>query len=94
MNGAQMNFGPWAPGLTDAERIARTRELRALVAAFAGGSRRPLVAVLTRAERDPAALAEAAVLLDQLPTRWFRNIVSTLGALGGVSRSMRARDAA
>lgn len=93
MNGRPMNFGPWVPGLSDAERIARTRELRALVAVLAGGSKGPLVATLTRAERDPAALAEAALMLDQLPSRWFRNIVATLGALGSVSRTLGGRNA-
>lgn len=76
-----LGFGPWASGISDAERCARLRELRALVAAFAGGSRQPLVRVLTRAERDPAALEEAARLFDTIPTRWRRNVLATLAAL-------------
>jgi hypothetical protein len=42
-------IGPWAPGLTLAERLARLRSLRALVQVFAGASY-SLVLALARAE--------------------------------------------
>lgn len=75
-------FGPWAPGLSDAEKLARYRSLRALVQVFAGPDH-PLVLALARAEADPsdeaAGLAWEALMT--LPTIRRRRILGSLATL-------------
>ncbi len=83
------SHGRWQPGIAEAERVARLREFRGLVAVLAGGARQPPVQVLTHPETDPAALAEAAVLFDAIPTRWQRRVLCTIAALGRRERPAR-----
>ncbi|MDA8231695.1 MAG: hypothetical protein M0006_10185 [Magnetospirillum sp.] len=79
-------FGPWAPTLDPAERLARCRSLRALVRVLAGPRGRELAAALRQAEADPAALDLAAHLLDRLPTVPRRHILAAYVALDRESR--------
>jgi hypothetical protein len=69
-------IGPWATGISDAERLARLRSLRALVGIFTGARHpHPLVDALRRAESgDPAAMQEAWELLERVPARSRRNV--------------------
>jgi hypothetical protein len=82
MTEAPDRFGPWADGLSDAERLARYRSLRALVQIFAG-PHHPLVLALARAEADPsdeaARLAWEALMT--LPTIRRRRILASLATL-------------
>lgn len=75
-------FGPWSDGLSDAERLARFRSLRALVQVFAG-AKHPLVVALARAEVDPSdeAAAMAWDALMTMPSRQRRNILCSLATL-------------
>lgn len=75
-------FGPWAPDLEPAERLARYRSLRALCQIFAGPDH-PLVLVLARAEADPSdeAAAQAWEALMTLPTIRRRRILASLATL-------------
>ena len=82
MSAAPDAFGPWAPGLGPAERLARLRSLRALVQIFADASH-PLVIALARAESDPSdAAAQAAWdALTTMPTRPRRHVLASLARL-------------
>jgi len=71
------NFGPWTPDIDPAERLARTRTLRALVRVYTGPKHPTLLESLRRAEADPAALAEAASLFDALPAIPRRHILAS-----------------
>jgi hypothetical protein len=82
----QTPFGPWVPGLEQAERAAQFRSLAALVAAFTG-SRNPLVIALREAEHDQGAAETARELLEDMPTRTRRNILATFGAITWPARS-------
>jgi len=72
-------WGPWAPNIPPAERVARFRALRALVRVLTGPG--PLVVALARAETDPAAADEAAALLSRLPSLSRRRVLATYAAL-------------
>jgi hypothetical protein len=87
-------FGPWADGLTDAERLARIRGLRALVQIFAG-ARHPLVIALARAETDVTdeALLLAWELLMSAPSRTRRHILASFGQLMKTTPSSPERKA-
>jgi hypothetical protein len=83
MTGRPDPFGPWAPGLDPAERLARLRSLRALVQVFAG-PRHPLVVALAAAEADPADEAAALIawqVLTTMPTIKRRRILASLATL-------------
>jgi hypothetical protein len=75
-------FGPWAADLSDAERLARMRGLRALAQVFAGKSH-PLVIALARAEADPGdhAALEAWEALERMPARLRRHVLASLAEL-------------
>jgi hypothetical protein len=80
-----MTFGPFAPGLDQAERLARIRALRALAGVFA--HRFPSFGqALLRAESEPAALDEALRLLDQLPALNRRRLLASYSNLTRVAR--------
>ena len=66
-------FGPWSNSITDAERVARLRCLRALATAYGA---RDLVAALLQAERDPGALEQALSVLDRVPALRKRRLLS------------------
>ena len=61
---------PWVPGISDAERLARYRGLRALVQLLAGPGH-PLVLALARAEADPSNEAAALAWKPERPCRTF-----------------------
>jgi hypothetical protein len=75
-------FGPWAPGLDPAERLARLRSLRALVGVFCGRAH-PMVRALAAVEADPTD--EAALMawraLETMPSRSRRNVLCSLAEL-------------
>ena len=71
-----MTFGPFAAGLDPAERLARTRVMRALAVVFAC-RHRTFIAALCKAETDPAALTDAFRLLEQLPSLIRRRLLAT-----------------
>ena len=75
-------FGPWASGLSDAERLARLRSLRALVQVFYGPNH-CLVQALAQAETDPTdAAAQAAWdALMTMPSLRRRRILASLPTL-------------
>ena len=74
-------WGPWEPGITAAERVARLRSLRALARVLTGPHGAALVACLKLAEDDPDALAVAAVELSRLPTLPMRHLLASYSAL-------------
>jgi hypothetical protein len=74
-------FGPWADGLTDAERTARLRCLRCLVHLICGRRGELLCDVLERAETDPKALVSSIDVLDRLEPLDRRKILSTFAHL-------------
>jgi hypothetical protein len=75
-----MTFGPWAENISETERRARLRSLRALAHVFAHGHRNLLTA-LRMAETDASWLETAFVELKRLPSRCRRNIIATYGLL-------------
>ncbi len=73
-------FGPWTPGLPDAERLARWRSLRAIVTLLVGPSS-PLVRELRAAEAEPAAAERSLAALNALPTMALRQILAAYARL-------------
>lgn len=78
-------FGPWAPDLDPAERLARARSLRAIVRLLSGPRGAALAELLHQAETDPGALVPAADALDRLAPVDLRRI---LGSYAGLSRPL------
>lgn len=73
-------FGPWAANLDHAERLARTRAMRALANVFA--HRHPqFVEALRAGETDPTALDQALQLLNELPALNRRRLLASYGAV-------------
>jgi hypothetical protein len=77
---ADAPFGPWVPGASFDERMARFRMLAGLTAVYVG-SWHPLVAELRHAERDQAAADLALELFNGLPSLTRRKILCTWGAV-------------
>jgi len=78
MTGASAaNFGPWADNLSDAERLARWRGLRAAAFLLVGGSH-PIIETLRVAETDANAARRALGELDALPPLPRRRLLSVL----------------
>lgn len=79
---APETFGPWAPGLPPAERLARLRALRAFAQCFAG-AKHPFTRALAAAETDDSGEADrrAWAELAAIPSRDRRNILSCLARL-------------
>jgi hypothetical protein len=75
-----INFGPWADGIDVAERVARLRALRAFAMVWAR-PQQDFISALARAESDPAALATAAALLNEIPALPRRRMLASYGAL-------------
>jgi hypothetical protein len=75
-------FGPWAPDLDPAEKLARLRSMRTLVMIFVGSSH-PLARALAAAETDPtdASTETAWRALEAMPALKRRHILASLGAL-------------
>ena len=74
-------FGPWAPNLDRAERLARLRSMRAIVRLSCGSRGEALADHLCRAERDPAALELAADALRRLASTDRRHVLTSFAAL-------------
>jgi hypothetical protein len=77
----QPRFGPWVADLDPAERLARTRTLRALAAVLIGPSGHHLVEHLAAAEHDPGALRPAAEALDALPALPRRRLLAAFASI-------------
>lgn len=74
-------WGPFRDGLDAGERLARLRSLRALARVHCGPRGADLVALLARAETDPAALEPALHALDRLAANDRRHILASYAAL-------------
>lgn len=74
-------WGPFAPSLSPAERVARLRALRALAHLLLGLRGRDLCRLLREAESDDALLGVVALTIDTLPSRDRRNLLASYGAL-------------
>ena len=77
---AAPGFGPWAPDLSDAERIARWRALRAL-AFLLVGAEHPFIATLRAAEKDADASRRALAELEALPPLRRRRLLACIAKL-------------
>ena len=77
-----MTFGPWSPGLVDdVERRCQLRSLAALTAIFFG-SQHILVGELRDAEHgDVYASQRALDLINTLPSRSRRKMLSVFGSI-------------
>jgi len=73
-------FGPWVPGLDNAERTARWRALTALAAVYCG-SNAAVVEALCAAERDGRAAPRALELFDAMPALRRRRLLSSYAAI-------------
>lgn len=69
-------FGPWSAGLSDAERIARCRALRALAIVLTGRRGNALTAQLRQAESDPSVLPHALFALEAMSALDRRRLLS------------------
>ena len=69
-------FGPWAPGLDDAERKARCRALRAVAMMYIG-HHIPFFDIIKAAEDDPAYLKPAYIVFEEIPTLTIRKILAS-----------------
>ena len=75
-----MNFDFLLTSISEPERAARCRELRALAFVYLG-LRHPATVALAEAVADPAAAALALALLDAVPALPRRRLLSAYGAL-------------
>jgi hypothetical protein len=85
VTGASANFGPWADNLSDAERLARWRGLRAAAFLLLGSSH-PFIQTLRQAESDAAAARRALAELEALPALPRRRLLACLLRLQEPSR--------
>jgi hypothetical protein len=83
-----VSFGPWARGISPAERLARLRAIRALAMLLCGGPEHPLCLELLAAERDEAALPRALALLDDLAPLPRRRLLASYAALAAASPAL------
>ncbi len=74
-------FGPWADGLSTAERRARLRCLRDLVHVLCGPRGQDLADLLDRAKFDGGALRETVEALARLEPVDRRRVLTTYAAL-------------
>lgn len=77
---AAADFGPWADGVTPAERMARLRSMRALAHVYCPGNPE-FTDALAAAESDPDALGRARRLLDYLPAPGLKKMLAAYGRL-------------
>jgi hypothetical protein len=75
-----MTFGPWLAGIDRAERLARTRAMRALAGVFCHGYPQ-FAEALRAAETSEAELERALQLLDELPALNRRRLLASYGAM-------------
>ncbi|KMO33865.1 hypothetical protein [Methylobacterium aquaticum] len=74
-------FGPWADGLSTAERRARLRCLRAIVHLVCGTHGADLAATLEQAEYDAEALRRSVDELGRLASLDRRKVLMTFAML-------------
>lgn len=74
-------WGPWCPGLDPAERLARLRALRVAVMLLTGPHGADAARALLAAERDPAAMDDAAETVDRLPALLRRRVLAQYAAV-------------
>lgn len=74
-------FGPWRPDITDGERLARLRSLRAIAHLTLGPRGNNLASALHRSERDPSHLAVALRALDALAPLERRQVLTSFASL-------------
>ena len=84
------NFGPWQSGISETERIARLRCLRAIGHLLVGKAA-PLLDALRSAEADPSARDAAAVALETLPALSRRRILSAYLAVNAPQKISSGR---
>jgi hypothetical protein len=81
-----MSFGPWSVAISDHERVARLRSLRALANVFCH-SRPEFIQALADAEAgDRDALARALRMVDQLPTIGRRRLLASYNTVARETR--------
>lgn len=68
-------WGPWSENVTDAERLARLRTLRALAGVFAP-KQKHFITALRMAETDTSWLATARAELDRVPPLFRRRMLA------------------
>ena len=74
-------FGPWRPDITDAERLARLRSMRAIARLCLGPRGDALTDALRLSERSPDHLPAALVALDALAPIDRRTVLASFAAL-------------
>jgi hypothetical protein len=82
-------FGPWAPGLADAERAARWRSLAALAMVYGGGVH-PLLRLCLEAECNAAAADLAWRALETLAPLPRRRLLSAFAGVTELARLIAA----
>lgn len=74
-------FGPWRLDITDAERLARLRSLRAIAHLCLGPRGDALTDALRLSERDPDHLSVALCALDALAPLDRRQVLASFATL-------------
>ncbi|AWB26203.1 hypothetical protein DA075_35635 (plasmid) [Methylobacterium currus] len=74
-------FGPWRPDITDAERLARLRSLRAIAHLTLGPRGEAFAVALRLSERDPDQLPVALRALDALAPLDRRQVLASFASL-------------
>jgi hypothetical protein len=75
-----LDFGPFVADLIEPERVARCRELRA-VAVLVLGAHHPIVGLLRRAETNADAFAQAAQMIEAMPTLKMRHLLTAVAVV-------------
>lgn len=78
-------WGPWAPGISEAERRARLRSLRALARVFCGPRAADLCRLLAQAETDPSALEPASAAISRLAATDRRHVLAAYARLASAA---------
>ena len=73
-------WGPFAPGITPVERVARLRALQAIVRILLGQRGRDLALLLREAEGDAALLEPAVLMIDRLASLDRRHVLASYGS--------------
>ena len=73
-------WGPFAPGLSLIEFVSRCRVLGAVGRLLLGSRGDALLQAMREAEDDPAGLDAARTIINTLPSRDMRRILSSYGA--------------
>ncbi len=74
-------WGPFADGISQAERVARLRCLRTIAHLLLGPRGMPLKAALLRAETGEVALDHAHAAIDALPSLDRRRVLASYAAM-------------